>query len=1186
MKYKFFLLTLILIIPQVSSAGYFFKIADKSYLASIYCATFGAWFDDSDCEEKEVTVPEKITDQDYIDSRDNTFSSNTINAQDSDTKPTTTIIKEKIVPINNNYYYTNTITQPVNRDFLTRQVDAVYTSIGRSVTNVSDDISSLTTTDIPEASNLYYTDGRVSTYLSGSTTLTSSLNYWSKSDTDLSYLSGNVGIGTSSPYAKLSVVGPVVAEYFHATSSTATSTFAGGLSVAGTSGLTVLQNGNVGIGTTSPYAKLSVVGQVVGSYFTATTTTASTFPYASTTAISSTGSAYFATSGGNVGIGTTSPGQKLSVAGDILGNNIIGSYFTATSTTASTFPYASTTALTVSGTGFFPSGIWNSSGKVGIGTTSPDSVLTVRGSTSITGGLVVGANAHTGDFVQFSDTFDETVVNTTNWTVTGTNFVQYGVLGGRGNGASWSANGVTGTQGYRRNKVLTFSADIIPGTSADFMVGLSSSASSLNYTNMPHAIRFVSNGTTQVYENGVDRGSTGTSWVASTTYRIKIVVNPTGAIYYRSSDDGDTWTRLYDGTANNVTTSPLYASLTAVGTGFMTIDNVSISSGFDVLTASQLIPKNLFLAQGSLTVATTTATSTFAGGVTLSTTAGNVGIGTASPTSKLHVTGQIAGDNFIGTGSASSTFAGIISGAVGSNLTLNTNSANNLILQPSGGKVSIGPGTASYAVDIFGTLTSGQENALRINSAADYGSIAVNSTKAGGTGQANVLFQKAGVNTHQFGVDFANTGTKDFFEYDATLGTNAFYLSSIGDVRLGSAGTTGTGGYWNTQKMTIVASTGNVGIGETAPGSRLSVSGGATIGASYDTTAAPTNGLLVEGNVGLGSTSPASKLGITQSANTSAGGIWLAGTDGDYRSIYMSDTSGTLSFAGGDTAGASNIATLNSAGAWTNASDRSYKEEIVNLDTKYNLETLMKIEPRYYTMKGSGKPQIGFIAQELKLILPEVVEGEEGSMGISYGNMVALLVTAIKEINVKVGKITSDIKAMFAEKVETKKLCLEDVCITKEELQKILNSSSTSAVINSNSNSNTNNSNNSTPVTGNSTTTTTSSSPEPTPTTSTTTPPVQGSNNPGSSGSQPAEIIPEPPASPEPTTTPTPDTTPIPTTTPDPSPVTTQEPSTPPAPPQEPSQPANPVSQPAPTPAPAPEPTQNTTVTGESGVSL
>jgi len=45
--------------------------------------------------------------------------------------------------------------------------------------------------------------------------------------------------------------------------------------------------GNFGIGTTTPYAKLSVVGQTVASYFTATTTISSTFPYASTTAITS-----------------------------------------------------------------------------------------------------------------------------------------------------------------------------------------------------------------------------------------------------------------------------------------------------------------------------------------------------------------------------------------------------------------------------------------------------------------------------------------------------------------------------------------------------------------------------------------------------------------------------------------------------------------------------------------------------------------------------------------------------------------------------------------------------------------------------------------------------------------------------------------------------------------------------------
>lgn len=50
-------------------------------------------------------------------------------------------------------------------------------------------------------------------------------------------------------------------------------------------------------------------------------------------------------------------------------------------------------------------------------------------------------------------------------------------------------------------------------------------------------------------------------------------------------------------------------------------------------------------------------------------------------------------------------------------------------------------------------------------------------------------------------------------------------------------------------------------------------------------------------------------------------------------------------------------------------------------------------------MKGTGLPQIGFIAQEVKPIIPEVVSGEDGSLGISYGNLVSLTVKAIQDLS-------------------------------------------------------------------------------------------------------------------------------------------------------------------------------------------
>lgn len=114
--------------------------------------------------------------------------------------------------------------------------------------------------------------------------------------TDRLYIlsTGNVGIASTTPWGLLSVNPSSIgaAPAFVVGSSTATH-------------LIVSNSGNVGMGTTSPYAKLSVVGQAVAAYFTATTTTASIFPYASSTALTVTGRTYLGTGGAQAVIGTT-----------------------------------------------------------------------------------------------------------------------------------------------------------------------------------------------------------------------------------------------------------------------------------------------------------------------------------------------------------------------------------------------------------------------------------------------------------------------------------------------------------------------------------------------------------------------------------------------------------------------------------------------------------------------------------------------------------------------------------------------------------------------------------------------------------------------------------------------------------------------------------------------------------------
>jgi len=96
---------------------------------------------------------------------------------------------------------------------------------------------------------------------------------------------------------------------------------------------------------------------------------------------------------------------------------------------------------------------------------------------------------------------------------------------------------------------------------------------------------------------------------------------------------------------------------------------------------------------------------------------------------------------------------------------------------------------------------------------------------------------------------------------------------------------------------------------------------------------------------------------------------------------------------------------------WYNASDSTLKRDITDMQ-KYGLAELMKMRPvsYYYKSDSTNKLEIGFIAQEMKLIIPEVVSGDEGNMGISYGNLVPVLVNAIKEQQSKIDSQQKEIE--------------------------------------------------------------------------------------------------------------------------------------------------------------------------------
>lgn len=62
------------------------------------------------------------------------------------------------------------------------------------------------------------------------------------------------------------------------------------------------------------------------------------------------------------------------------------------------------------------------------------------------------------------------------------------------------------------------------------------------------------------------------------------------------------------------------------------------------------------------------------------------------------------------------------------------------------------------------------------------------------------------------------------------------------------------------------------------------------------------------------------------------------------------------------------------------------------------LEKLLRISGYTYNIHGKTERQAGLIAQEVQLILPEAVAQERDLLTVSYGNVLALLVEAIKEL--------------------------------------------------------------------------------------------------------------------------------------------------------------------------------------------
>ena len=78
-------------------------------------------------------------------------------------------------------------------------------------------------------------------------------------------------------------------------------------------------------------------------------------------------------------------------------------------------------------------------------------------------------------------------------------------------------------------------------------------------------------------------------------------------------------------------------------------------------------------------------------------------------------------------------------------------------------------------------------------------------------------------------------------------------------------------------------------------------------------------------------------------------------------------------------------------------SDETLKTNIEPIDSA--LDKVQQLQGVTYDWLSDGSKDIGFIAQEVKEVIPQVVYGgkQEGDLGLDYGSLTALLAEAIKE---------------------------------------------------------------------------------------------------------------------------------------------------------------------------------------------
>ena len=110
--------------------------------------------------------------------------------------------------------------------------------------------------------------------------------------------------------------------------------------------------------------------------------------------------------------------------------------------------------------------------------------------------------------------------------------------------------------------------------------------------------------------------------------------------------------------------------------------------------------------------------------------------------------------------------------------------------------------------------------------------------------------------------------------------------------------------------------------------------------------------------------------------------------------------------------GSLNVSNTITAGCIIETSAFRYKDNILSLSS--SLDKVKQLKPVTFDWKHSGKNDIGFIAEEVNEILPNLIQynGEGEVEGMNYSKITSLLVAAIQEQQAQINELQTKINKL------------------------------------------------------------------------------------------------------------------------------------------------------------------------------